>query len=312
MPFRFEPDEPLAAGLRRIINEERLLVRDRLRDSGADNLDDAIHEARKSFKRLRALVRLRRPALDPGLRRALDHSFRDLSRRLAAPRDAWVMLESWRRLDRRRRRPASPAFGRQHRQIEALLLRRYESARESVILDRREHLKVARGVGRFLAQLGDRPLDDVQPADLLRAVSLQYRRARRALRQVRDEPSPENRHEWRRQVKYLWHQLELIAPAAPDRLAPLAGGLKRLADLLGEEHDLAMLLEFIESQSDLPLDENMLVELRTRIQRRLHLLIPRANALGATVLDRRPRDFTASLSRGWTRFCRRLPASPLN
>jgi hypothetical protein len=66
-----------------------------------------------------------------------------------------------------------------------------------------------------------------------------HRRGRRALRRARREPSAECLHEWRKQVKHSWHALELLEPVWPRPMRALAREAHRLADRLGEDHDLA-------------------------------------------------------------------------
>jgi CHAD domain len=68
-----------------------------------------------------------------------------------------------------------------------------------------------------------------------------YRRGRQALAAVRQKPTVEFIHEWRKQAKYLRYQLDLLRPLAPTALTPLAKTIDRLGDLLGDDHDLAVL-----------------------------------------------------------------------
>jgi glycosyltransferase involved in cell wall biosynthesis len=58
--FRLRPDEGPADGIRRIARGQLELASDRLEHSGRNEIGEAIHEARKSLKRLRAVVRLTR------------------------------------------------------------------------------------------------------------------------------------------------------------------------------------------------------------------------------------------------------------
>jgi len=51
----------------------------------------------------------------------------------------------------------------------------------------------------------------------------------------------ENLHEWRKQVKYLRYQLELFTPTWPEVVGKLAGQAEEVGDLLGDDHDLAVL-----------------------------------------------------------------------
>ena len=68
-----------------------------------------------------------------------------------------------------------------------------------------------------------------------------YRRARRALRRARTDRATDDLHEWRKQTKYLWHQLQILTPLATGPVGELADEFHHLADYLGDEHDLAVL-----------------------------------------------------------------------
>jgi CHAD domain-containing protein len=56
-----------------------------------------------------------------------------------------------------------------------------------------------------------------------------------------EEASVEAFHEWRKSVKYLWHQLEVLTPTWETVLIPYADALHDLSDYLGEDHDYAVL-----------------------------------------------------------------------
>ena len=57
------------------------------------------------------------------------------------------------------------------------------------------------------------------------------------------QPTTENFHSWRKQVKYLWHQFQILQPLWPALMKVLAQDCDRLADRLGDEHDLAVMQE---------------------------------------------------------------------
>src|SRR5262249_38942555 len=69
-----------------------------------------------------------------------------------------------------------------------------------------------------------------------------YRDGREALEEVRDEPSDENVHEWRKRAKDLWYQLRILTELWPAVLGETADQAHDLADLLGDHHDLAVLV----------------------------------------------------------------------
>jgi CHAD domain-containing protein len=82
--------------------------------------------------------------------------------------------------------------------------------------------------------------------DVLRkGLAATYGDGRRALGNLRAEPSAELSHEWRKSVKYTWHHVELLGKAAPSVLTPLADALHDLSDALGDAHNLAVLGDLV-------------------------------------------------------------------
>jgi CHAD domain-containing protein len=55
------------------------------------------------------------------------------------------------------------------------------------------------------------------------------------------DPSTENLHEWRKQVKYLFYEFQVLRPVFTEELTIYESKLDKLADYLGEDHDLAEL-----------------------------------------------------------------------
>jgi len=68
-----------------------------------------------------------------------------------------------------------------------------------------------------------------------------YRRARKAMHRAYRDPNGDTFHAWRRAVKAHRYQLRLLSPCAPAELNRRAAELGRLAEWLGQEHDLTML-----------------------------------------------------------------------
>src|ERR1035438_9205365 len=93
MAYRLQPGESVREGLRRIAREELSSAAAGLRQATARTRDDAIHEARKSVKKVRAILRLMRGEL--GDTYAIENRrLRDVARRLSVYRDGTVMIET--------------------------------------------------------------------------------------------------------------------------------------------------------------------------------------------------------------------------
>src|SRR5262249_37152996 len=100
MGYCFQAGEPIPDGLQRIVQEEIDRAIAELSGSGGE---ESIHEARKSIKRIRALLRLRRPALGDRYD-GENRVFRDIGRALSPIRDAAALIGAVDALSERRGR----------------------------------------------------------------------------------------------------------------------------------------------------------------------------------------------------------------
>jgi CHAD domain-containing protein len=116
-----------------------------------------------------------------------------------------------------------------------------------------------------------------------------YRRGRRAYRIACREPSTENLHELRKRAKDLWYAAQVVRRAAPKKLRRLTRRSHELADLLGEEHDLALLAQRVGERRDLFEDATAADELTALVERRRDELRREALRLGRRLYRKKPR-----------------------
>jgi CHAD domain-containing protein len=123
-----------------------------------------------------------------------------------------------------------------------------------------------------------------------------YRRGRRALKVARQDPTTESLHELRKRAKDLWHGAQVVRPAAPKPMKKLARRAHDLADVVGEDHDLAVLLDGARQRPDtlapgeLELLDGLVSRRRARLQRK-------ALRLGRRVYARKPRKVARLVAR---------------
>jgi CHAD domain-containing protein len=126
-----------------------------------------------------------------------------------------------------------------------------------------------------------------------------YRNGREAFAVAKEEPSQEHLHAWRKQVKYLWHQLQVLQPIQVGQLTALADHAHALADALGDDHDLAMLADtFLEDPDRFP-DRATMATLADLIARRRAHLQEQAMTLGHQLYEAKPRLFVDRLWEYW-------------
>src|SRR3984885_4001883 len=93
MAFRFDIQEPVPNAIPRITRERISSVIKSLSEKPQPGAE-AIHDARKNLKSLRALLRLPRGAIQESTRLSENAQFRDAGRALSAVRDPQALLEA--------------------------------------------------------------------------------------------------------------------------------------------------------------------------------------------------------------------------
>ena len=265
----------------------------------------AIHETRKALKRLRALLRLLREEL--GERRfAREYGIlRDAAQRLAGARDAEVMVGTLDAL--LERQPRKLARRRAVIELRKLLVAQRAAAVQRTLGDRAtrgEVLCELAGLRERVAQwsLPQRPGVAVVESDLRRVYRQGRRRYRRAGRSAsrsviggRGKDGTRALHAWRKRVKDLRYAAELLG------LRPLARRADSLGELLGEEHDLALLATLLPAPGRAPFKGKRGKQARKallrQITRRRRRLRKRALREGERLYRRRPKRFMRRVRR---------------
>ncbi len=299
--FRLYKDEPTPDGIRRIARGQLDQARDELTDGPKRKLAAAVHDTRKGFKRVRATVRLARGALGDETYRRENVAFRAAGRRLAAVRDASVLIET---LDALERACADDLSGDATAELRTQLSDERKQALESLKVDDTLIAAVVDDIDgartRTAAWTFHRDgFEAVEPG--LRRI---YRRGRKAMRRAEVHPTDAHLHQWRKRVKDLWHAEQILRPASPKRMKQLAKRTHGLADLLGDDHDLAELRHYVATRRECFDDRAAQVVLMAAIDRRRAVLQDDAFAVGRKLYRRRPRQFVKAIGRRWSKRAR--------
>ncbi len=281
-------------GARRIT---RRRIKSALDTLGSEKASDhSIHAARKELKKARATLRLLRDALGKSTYKRENAALRDAARPLSQVRDGRVLLDALKSLTQYYGAPAStlPLAG-----FKRALSRRRMQSRKNV-LGEREPLRHARKTLREVSSrsahwhVGHHGWSVLGPG-----LKRTYTRGRDAFRQAKLRPTNENLHEWRKQTKYFWHQLQLFEPLGSERVGELTEIAHKLADFLGDDHDLAVLHErAVEARDTFP---------RAATHKALLILIQRCRAslqqkalqLGLRLYEESPAVFSSRVEKFW-------------
>jgi CHAD domain-containing protein len=280
--YRLQPEEPLPEGIMRIAGGRIDHALDELRGNTESTPEEAVHEARKDLKKLRALLRLARGELGKSTFTRENACFRDAGRELAGAREFDAMLTTLETLDL----PAGPAVE----------LRNAIQSHGGSTGSGSRSAAAGRAAGMLVEARGRVdawPLERDSFGALGSGLERTYRRGRRDFKAVRAHPSVEGLHEWRKRVKELWYHHTLMRSLWPPVMEAVGDQVHELADRLGEDHDLATLADWVREHAETG------PELFDAVERHRSRLQGEALGLGARVYAERPGAYVRRLRRLW-------------
>ena len=283
--YRLNESDPLPAAIAGAARGRIDHAIDELRGRTDSTPVEAVHEARKDMKKLRALLRLVRGELGAQTFARENACFRDAARELAGARDRDVMLETLAHLAYL---PAGDGWELRKR-IEADREENgAEGDREAAASSAVAILKEAR------KRVSDWPLERDSFAALAKGLEKTYSRGRRDFETAMNERTVESLHEWRKRVKDLWYHQALLRSLWPPVMEAAGDEAHALSDRLGDDHDLAVLAAWVEDNADAG------PEFFEAVDRRRSELQAEAFALGQRVYAEKPKAFTTRMKRLWS------------
>ena len=294
MSYRLKLGKSLKAGVEKVARKQ-LEGAIQGFETDAAKRASAVHDIRVHLKKLRAAVRLVRGEL--GARYHLENTcFREAAHVLSRQRDAQAALEQLGKLADRAGQETGGAASR----VDALELLRRRLIEHQCSLDERSTSEVWARQAETLRSAADRVgswSSKVRGFETAaEGLENSYRRGRRAMRAALRDPRPETLHEWRKQTKYHRYQISLLEDAWPELMKARAAALKRLSDLLGDDHDLVVLRELALAELGEQAASPQCVEL---IDRRRGELFDEIQPLGRLLYAEKPKRLRRRIEAYW-------------
>jgi CHAD domain-containing protein len=293
MAYRFKLQKSVRTNLQRIVGEQ--LERALLGLSGAPTLHEGVHNARKSLKKIRAVLRLAREPLGEAYRRE-NEICRDAGRRLSGLRDAAALIET---VELLRQRYHGALEHEPLAELRRLLVERRNRLTENDEQLQRQVADVSTTLQTARDRVESWSIDAGGFEAIAPGLESTYRRGRKAMFLAFNEPTAEHFHEWRKRVKDHWYHVRLLRDTWPAELETRAAALEQLSELLGDDHNLAVLRELLISECgdpDQSLDRTLLLGLVDGLRIELQA---QARPLGERLYAERPRGFTQRIGRYW-------------
>ena len=298
--------EPLAVGVKRVTMEQLEFAASGYFDGEAE-FGLAVHESRKAIKRTRSLLRLVKGELPERIYEYEDRSLRQTGRMVSDVRSAAAVVNAASIIrDLYGDLLAEDTF------VE--MIQRLSQRRDIVELRALEDPnlvgRVVRNLERAYNRYASWPTDEDARevygmgirdgfAAIEPGLRVTYKTGRVEMVRAYEEPTPHRFHQWRKRAKYLRHQMEFLAPLWPEVVVGTAMTLDRLGMILGEDHDLAELLDLLKQRPDIchnPRERSLFAALAA--QRRSELQTA-AEILGRRVYAEKPGSMSHRFGEYW-------------
>lgn len=205
-----------------------------------ENIDKSIHDARKNFKKLRAVLRFVRSDLDILFYKSHNIHFRNLSRKISGLRDSFVIIESLQKLLNEQNRNTN-----NYEDLIQSLQNDHHNTKNRILFEENAPLSVVSSLHYSISEFENLPSINDGFSTLKSGLNTIYSKGKFFLDLTYSEPSSEVFHELRKNVKYLWHLLQIIQPINYRKIKKLTIQFKQLSDFIGDEHDLHELHQII-------------------------------------------------------------------
>lgn len=294
MAFKFETsDATVEEAVRRLAADQLDGAIAGLEENGGDRAK-AIHNARKSAKRLRGLLRLVQPVFPDHKRE--NAAIRDAAATLSALRDAEVAGETFAKV--------ASTLGDRLSDTQRAEFEKALSERTSRLGEEHDGEKTQAQAVEALRAIRDRSVDWRIEKNGFKALGRgfreTYRRARRDLKLAERGADVETFHDWRKQVKYHFMHLCLLRDISPSMLDGQRKLANDLGETLGDHHDVAVFETMIENESERFAGLDGLSTLRDGLRERREALEKEALTLGRQLFGERARSLRQRVETYWT------------
>lgn len=241
MAYRFKLSESFDKGVRRIGLEQIDRAISEL--TAAAQSKGSVHESRKSLKRIRALLRLTRSGIGKDVFSAENTRYRDIGRQLAKTRDREVLIATLGRFKDTSSGEAKTAFAAAEANLHIAAAGEAANGTAQSITAAIDALGEGRKVMENLAIEGGYSV-------AWAGVERTYRRAVDSFERAYETGHAEDLHEWRKSVQHHWRHMALLKEAWPEETEARLATAKEISELLGEDHDICVMIAAMETGGD--------------------------------------------------------------
>ncbi|MCK5136933.1 MAG: CHAD domain-containing protein [Bacteroidales bacterium] len=292
--FHINTKLTLEESLKGVIIRQISFMEDQIRNQA--DVHKAIHESRKSIKRIRAVLQLIRDEIGYSHYYRENRFYRDLSRRMTHVRDSYVLFETVGLIE--------------HNHPELL------PADDFLYLKDRLTLRIEEDLSRFIHSSGgfEEILGDINLAreridhfcqlrngtiSIRKGIRRIYRRGRRYLSSVQKQFNMDEFHEYRKNTKYLLYHMELFQPIFPKLIKAYANTIDRHAEILGIIRDYDRLELYLQDATREEISPTTRKKLLEKIRDHRQELMGKIFLKSDLIYAEKPKEFVKRINTYW-------------
>ncbi len=294
MAYVFEVQETVPQGVNRVVLEQ---IDGAINDLTSDAIDphEGVHEARKRFKMIRAVLRLIRDELGEAYTKE-GVEFRQFGKKLSAIRDAEAMIETFDKLQ-------ADVTGRLDAETFAVVRDKLIGRRE-IIADEEEDLaqrvvEVVAGLREAHDRVAFWPLTHNSFEAIGPGLRRIYAQGRSLSSKAYQQTHADLFHEWRKRVKDHWYHSRLLREIWPEVMDGHIEALHRLSQLLGDDHDLVVFRALLTTSPETFGGADTVRVLQSIVEQRQQALRAAAHPIGERIYAERPKSFRTRIEHYW-------------
>ena len=283
--------ETLRDGLLRVVDE----LIDSLTNSQAhvsQNGEEDIHRVRTTIKRLRALLRLIRPAIYPSFFNRENARLRTAAALLSFARDAEVARGTLKTL---------PVSDEIDREAVRSMLSGLETRAEPVADFHGTRAEVNRRLEQTRLNFHRLKLRGSDREVLEAGIRAVYRQGRRRMKAAIKKDQDNAFHRWRIRAKNLYYELQFLESVSTKRVGQIVSRLSELEDQIGHDHDAAILRARLKNQPKTFGGEETVHRVVTCLDSQTRELRQKVVPLGRKIWRQKPRRFAQKIVRHWSK-----------
>jgi CHAD domain-containing protein len=285
MSFKLHHRKHIEDELGKIVRRQLRKTVHGLITSEGSRFRSAVHESRKTVKKVRAVAAFLTQA-GAKLPRRDRKRLKSAAGALSRIRDSAAIVDTFDRV--RRRYP-----GQLPEHTYGIIRRSLVAARDEC--EARAQLdgavaEAARRLKKTRKSAREWTAPSIEWSGMVAILAASYRRSRDAMKRARETGQSATLHRWRKEVKTLWYQLRLAGPLTIG-VAPLVAQLDRLETELGDDHNLVVLAATLRGCRDLASMRSEMRQIARLAARMRQPLRQRAFALGRRIHVRKPKAF---------------------